>query len=437
MSESDRSRPFIEMDTLPAPLGRERSRGRSRSRMRESATRQDYVIGICLLLIVVVLWTSGNFVTQGLFEDGYEKPFLVTYLNTSAFALYLVPYAIRISLERRRSRLQRERSSGEESEPLVVNMDARETMLSLNNQASGDIPAAKDLSPLTVRETAELAVFFCLLWFIANWSVNASLDYTSVASATVLSSMSGFFTLGIGRLFRVESLTVLKFCTVVTSFGGVFLVSWSDSSEGRSTGPPAPSAPMAPSPSNPITTFALAQTFGDVLALLSALFYALYVILLKVRIKSESRIDMQLFFGFVGLFNILMCWPVGILLHFTGVERFELPYTSRTVVALLVNMGITLSSDYIYVLAMLKTTPLVVTIGLSLTMPLAVLGDFLLGKPAKMQVIVGAAVVLISFVLVGWEDSHNNEEEDLLIGGPLHQEQEEGGVRLEEEHIPD
>ena len=61
------------------------------------------------------------------------------------------------------------------------------------------------------------------------------------------------------------------------------------------------------------------------MALLSALFYALYVTLLKVRIRSESRIDMQLFFGFVGLFNILMTWPIGVILHLTGIETFELP----------------------------------------------------------------------------------------------------------------
>ena len=42
-----------------------------------------------------------------------------------------------------------------------------------------------------MRETANLAFIFCFFWFIANWSVNASLDYTSVASATILSSMSG------------------------------------------------------------------------------------------------------------------------------------------------------------------------------------------------------------------------------------------------------
>ena len=42
-----------------------------------------------------------------------------------------------------------------------------------------------------MHETKDLALAFCLLWFIANWTVNASLSYTSVASATILSSMSG------------------------------------------------------------------------------------------------------------------------------------------------------------------------------------------------------------------------------------------------------
>lgn len=47
------------------------------------------------------------------------------------------------------------------------------------------------LPPMTVRETARLAGLFCILWFIANWTLNASLDYTSVASSTILASMSG------------------------------------------------------------------------------------------------------------------------------------------------------------------------------------------------------------------------------------------------------
>jgi solute carrier family 35 protein F5 len=79
---------------------------------------------------------------------------------------------------------------------------------------------------------------------------------------------------------------------------------------------------------------------GNILALLSALFYAMYVILLKVRIKAEYRIDMQLFFGFVGLFNILACWPLGLILHLAGAEIFELPQTKQAVYAILINVRV-------------------------------------------------------------------------------------------------
>lgn len=75
-------------------------------------------------------------------------------------------------------------------------------------------------------------------------------------------------------------------------------------------------------------------------------------------------------------------------------------------------MAITLSSDYLYVMAMLKTTPLVVTVGLSLTIPLAVIGDMFLTKPTKGQVIVGATLVVISFVVVGIDDSKLKSGED-------------------------
>lgn len=85
---------------------------------------------------------------------------------------------------------------------------------------------------------------------------------------------------------------------------------------------------------------------GDTMALLSAIFYALYVILLKVRIRTESRVDMQLFFGFVGLFNIVMCWPIGVVLHFTGVETFEPPTTTKVVAAILVNVSSIFASNF-------------------------------------------------------------------------------------------
>jgi len=332
-----------------------------------------------------------------LFEGGYEKPFLVTYLNTSAFALYLVPFLVRKVLNRRH--IMRRNNAAEEYQPLVNDPDLSEELY------AGHSHPGEVLTPLTIQETMNLAFMFCFLWFIANWSVNASLDYTSVASTTILSSLSGFFTLIIGRLFRVETLTIGKTGAVITSFAGSILVASSDSRSGSITPPTNNIANDIPN------NYKAGPLLGDLLALLSAMFYALYVVLLKVRIREESRIDMQLFFGFVGLIDILFCWPMGLFLHFIGVERFELPTARQAIIGILLNMGITLSSDFIYVLAMLKTTPLVVTIGLSLTIPLAVLGDFFLGTPITGQVLLGAALVLVCFVAVGIQSS---ESDDLL-----------------------
>lgn len=114
------------------------------------------------------------------------------------------------------------------------------------------------------------------------------------------------------------------------SFAGVVLVSVSDS---------RPSDEEAKITISGLPLSQLTEALlGDGLALLSAIFYALYVILLKVRIKEESRINMQLFFGFVGVFNVLMLWPIGLVLHFTGVEQIALPSSRRAWVGVLVNV---------------------------------------------------------------------------------------------------
>ncbi|KAF9499764.1 hypothetical protein BDN71DRAFT_1441341 [Pleurotus eryngii] len=393
--------------------------------------KQDYLLGIGLLLVVVFLWTSSNFITQDLLETGYEKPFIITYLNTSAFVVYLLPFLYRQFRESRRYGKART-TDGYQSLPVDASQGDSEAGI---QQPAPTLNNEDGLSPLTIRDTIKLASVFCIFWFIANWSVNVALEYTSVASATILSSMSGFFTLAIGRIFRVETFTMAKIAAIVMSFIGVVFVSISDTSETRTENliPRAMinASPSLTSPSRPL--------LGDSLALLSAVFYALYVILLKVRIKSESRIDMQLFFGFVGLFNIIGCWPIAVILHYTGLEPFSLPHGRKAIMAILMNMFITWSSDYIYVLAMLKTTPLVVTVGLSLTIPLAVVGDFFLAKPTKGQVIVGAILVVIGFITigVGGPGHEGSEEEHVAAGSSSHPRRSQSVAPEEVELLPD
>jgi solute carrier family 35 protein F5 len=68
-------------------------------------------------------------------------------------------------------------------------------------------------------------------------------------------------------------------------------------------------------------------------------------------------------------------------------------------------VAITFSSDILYVIGMLKTGPVTATLALSLTIPLAVVGDVFKGTElGGVQTFVGGFLVLASFCVVGWAD---------------------------------
>lgn len=145
----------------------------------------------------------------------------------------------------------------------------------------------------------------------------------------------------------------------------MILVSYSDQ---RSHLPHPPTPPLENIDTTDGNSRLSAALVGDILALLGAVFYGCYTTMLKVRIGDEDRIDMPLFFGFVGAFNVLLLWPLFPLLDWLGIETFQLPFNSTLWVMVLLNAFIgTFLSDYLWLLAMLMTSPLVVTLGISLT----------------------------------------------------------------------
>lgn len=75
---------------------------------------------------------------------------------------------------------------------------------------------------------------------------------------------------------------------------------------------------------------------GDFMAALSAILYGVYTIVMKKRVGDESRVNMPLFFGLVGLINFVLLWPGFVILHFSGFETFGLPETSRVWMIILV-----------------------------------------------------------------------------------------------------
>ncbi|KAI8932234.1 hypothetical protein NX059_011113 [Plenodomus lindquistii] len=422
-----------------------------------------HAVGIALLLMTVFLWTASNFLASTIFaDDSYSKPYFVTYINTTFFIIPLLPmFAHHLWTDRHNpshssstprplllrikelgqkragkwslqhnttsptphahTHAERARQNSDGSSQVLLSSPHHTSSSSKphhpNNPAAGEEEEEEDAdAPLTIASTFTLALEFCALWFLANYFASACLSHTTVASSTILSSTSSIWTLLLGSLLRVERFTLPKFLGVTASLAGVAIISLIDVSNSSSS--PDDSSDRGSFPYKSPSELAL----GDAMAFISAVCYGLYTVFLKRRIGSESRVNMPLFFGFVGLANTLLLWPGLIALHYLDIEPFALPPTRRILAIVLVNSASSLVSDFCWAYAMLLTSPLVVTVGLSLTIPLSLVGQMVLeGLFVGVWYWVGAVVMVGSFLFI-------NSEEKKEEGETLHGDEEARGM---------
>ncbi|KAJ5152337.1 hypothetical protein N7492_010632, partial [Penicillium capsulatum] len=419
-------------------------------------------LGICLLLLVVVLWTTSNFLGSTIFADKtYPKPFFVTYINTALFTLPLFVILIsRTWVLWRTNRLSRVSSF----RSLLRHLDSSDPKAEEQrgilhagsfdafddegraNDAIENLPdlSKEDDGKLGLRATATLSIQFCLLWVCtywhqavwrsqltghslryvlrepsndagiltpgctqANYFAMACLQYTTVGSTTILTSTSGVWTLVFGAIIGVEKFTVRKFLGVIASLVGIILISRVDLTKPDAGEAAAADESSGSFPHKTSTEIAI----GDAMAAFSSIMYGLYTIVMKKQVGDESRVNMALFFGLVGFFNVILMWPGFFILHWTGVEAFSLPQTQRVWTIVLSNSLTSFVSDLAWAYAMLLTTPLVVTVGLSLTIPLSLVGQIVLqSQYASPMYWVGAAIVFLSFVVVNHESKTQEGE---------------------------
>jgi solute carrier family 35 protein F5 len=126
-------------------------------------------------------------------------------------------------------------------------------------------------------------------------------------------------------MLGVEKFSIRKLLGVLASVAGIFLISRIDLSgsddDNRGSFPHKSTAEIA---------------VGNAMAAFSAIIYGVYTIVMKKQVGDETRVDMQMFFGLVGLINALLLWPGFLICHFTGFETFEFPDSRRIWLIILV-----------------------------------------------------------------------------------------------------
>jgi len=421
-----------------------------------AARAQRLALGLLTLLLVDLIWVASSELTEYIFKSqNFSKPFFSTYLKTSLFMLYLPGFVVhrpwreqcRAGLARRAerrgegySRVTADSSEGEEvqdteeeeegevmqrslSEPTFLPLSAGQgdkasgtdseqeqgllarkvrfsrvaevremaatdalqaNLARLSYAASLRAAAAlqRAAERLTVAETAQLSLTFTFLFFLGNYSYQAALAHTEAGIVNVLSASSCLFTLVLAAIFPstpTDRPSLTKAVAVLFTISGVVLVSYSDLKVEEGGGAP----------------------LGALWTLAGALSYSSYIVFLRRKIDHEDKLDVPMFFGFVGLFCFVFLWPLFFLLHFSGAEVFELPSRPQ-LLAMLVNGVVgTVLSELLWLLGCFYTSSLIATISISLTIPLTTIADVLVKKISYDRLFyMGCVPMFVSFFIV-------------------------------------
>ncbi|KAK4265263.1 hypothetical protein QN277_026338 [Acacia crassicarpa] len=334
-----------------------------------------YKIGLLLIFTVQILGITSDEILQCILTE-YNHPFIVTYIQISLLVLYLPLASITAWLQK--SAIQcfgwrrTETSSTDQSHEADDDyFDLEQLMISTDG-------LSQDHRKFTTFGVAKLAFTIAPFWFMAQYLNNAAIARRSVASAIILVSTSSAFTLWIGKFLNKESMNWMNILSVIVSLTGVALTTllghtWKAGED----------EPTSTSTFNFISLIRNGghNFLGDILALLSAISEAIFTVLLKRYAGEGEGLDMRVLYGYIGLFTVSSLWWLVWPLVALGMEpKFKLPGVDEMKTIIFSGLVGTFFCDYALGLGVAWTTPLVATIGSSLTIPIAMLEDMLLHK---------------------------------------------------------
>ncbi|CAK7901073.1 hypothetical protein CAAN1_06S02344 [[Candida] anglica] len=374
---------------------------------------KNFQLGVILIVVAIGSWIIGlELVNSVLKGDDYKKPCLFAWITGSCFMLNLLPDIFEF-VKSKWSKSEVPLPNSPEATPLLSPGSASGSTNNVVPKTALEkslIPDAETPVELTRSEVFSLAAEIAVIYLMYNIFVMFALQFTSASNQTVLGSTTSIFTLFIGRFLNIDKITAKKLICIFVSLGGVFFINWSES--GKANGPNDGSKY---SPKNPL--------FGNFLAILGALMYALYLIIMKVRCGTGNKTtNERRLFGFVGIFTFFIGIPLLIIADWQGIEKFEFPPPSNDIlISILINGVFSVISDYTTILAMLLTSPLVTSLSLTSAIPITILLDFIIlhlsGKGGsggnegsdQFMYFFGIGCILVSVVLVNVNITSENE----------------------------
>jgi len=142
---------------------------------------------------------------------------------------------------------------------------------------------------------------------------------------------------------------------------------------------------------------------------MGAFVYSVYLVTLKHQVGNEENLNIAMFYGFVGVFNMVLIGPGLYLFHALGWEKFELPQLETFGYIAVNGLVGTVLSEFLWLWGCFLTSSLAATLSLSMTTPLSMLTDAVFRhQHFSWHLYVGSVSVVSSFLLVTLFQQYNN-----------------------------
>lgn len=331
--------------------------------------------GVIYICIMVGSWVISIQLANNLMKGGkYDHPMLVSGLNGVFFMPYGLAALFRVIRSYRR-------------QPEVKDIDSEDGYGSIKSEASWDTPSYV----LPYSQIALIGFETATIYYINGMLATTSLMYTTASNQTVLSTTSSLFTLILGVLARVERFSCEKLLAILASIFGILLIALAEVRGGKSEH----------SANGPL---------GDLLALIGAATYSMFLIVLKVKLgKGTDETHDMLVYLSMGLSSILLMVPVLTVADYTGLEHFNLPPNLEVAVTVLSVGILNALSDYAASRSTMLMSPLITSLSLSTAIPISMLCDsFFYGSiNTSVYYYIGIVLIFSSFVFTSMADQQD------------------------------
>jgi drug/metabolite transporter (DMT)-like permease len=240
---------------------------------------------------------------------------------------------------------------------------------------------------------------------VAGGSWYVAVDMTSPSDLTAIYNCSAFFAYVFSVPLLREPLRLDKSIAVMIAIIGVMIIAYGDKEEiGESDGGEKKEAKN--------------RLAGNVVIGIGSVLYGFYEVLYKKLAcppegtsAGRGMIFANTFGSLIGTFTLTVLWIPLPILHFTGLEKFELPHGEAArllIVSVLANA--VFSGSFLVLISL--TSPVLSSVAALLTIFLVAIADWLFtGKAISPAAMVGGILIIGAFLMLSWSTYREMTEE--------------------------